>query len=73
MYELRLSKRQKEKFVDVVRYRLIHQDMNFKDLAEKVNRPVNTIYDFMNHNDRSNRFLAAEIAEVLHMTQKDWN
>ena len=72
MYELRLTKNQKQKFVNVVRYRLAHNDMTLKDLAEQIGRPVNTVYNFMSHDNRANRFLAAEIAEKLEMKPEEW-
>lgn len=72
MYELKLSKVQKQKFVNVARYRLAERKKTFKDLAEEINRPVNSVYCFFNNNQRTNRFIAAEIARALEMKQEDW-
>lgn len=72
MYELRLNSQQKQKFVNVARYRLAERKKTFKDLAEEINRPVNSVYCFFNNNQRTNRFIAAEIAKSLGMNQEDW-
>ncbi len=72
MYELKLSKQAKQKFVNVVRYRLAEREWTLKDLAKHINRPVNTVYNFMSHDVKPNRFLAAEIATALDMKQSDW-
>lgn len=73
MYELRLTKTEKQKFVDVARYRLHKRGMTLKDLADEVGRPVNSVYGFFNsYQKKPNRFLAAEIARVLEMQSKDW-
>ena len=73
MYELRLSKTEKQKFVNVARYRLAHKNMKFTDLATQIGRPVNSVYGFFNnYKKKPNRFLAAEIARVLETEPKDW-
>jgi hypothetical protein len=73
MYELRLSPSEKEKFVNVARYRLYNRNMTLKDLAAKIDRPVNSVYGFFNsYKKKPNRFLAAEIANALNMKQSDW-
>ena len=73
MYELRLTASSKQKFVDVARHRLNDRCMTLKDLAEKIGRPVNSVYGFFNsYKKKPNRFIAAEIANALNMKPEDW-
>ena len=73
MYELHLQPSEKNKFVNVARDRLEKKGMTLKDLAKEIGRPVNSIYGFFNNSKKKpNRFLAAEIANSLNMTQTDW-
>ena len=73
MYELKLTKQNKQKFVDVARHRLSDRQMTIKTLAEKIGRPVNSVYGFFNsYQKKPNRFLAAEIADALNIQSKDW-
>lgn len=73
MYELKLSPSAKQKFVNVARHRLSVRKMTLKDLADEIGRPVNSVYGFFNnYKKKPNRFIAAEIANVLNMTQADW-
>ncbi len=73
MYELRLQPSEKQKFVNVARYRLSKRGMTLKDLADEIGRPVNSVYGFFNnYKKKPNRFIAAEIANTLDMTQADW-
>lgn len=73
MYELRLRPAEKQKFVNVARHRLASKGMTLKDLADEIGRPVNSVYGFFNsYKTKPNRFIAAEIANTLDMTQADW-
>ena len=76
MYELRLTRQQKDRFVNVARNRLVQRKMTLKDLAEQIERPVNSVYGFFNSSkshQKPNKFLAAEIANALEMESRDWS
>lgn len=72
MYEVNLYGKNRERFKAAVKKKMEEQRISYKELAEKINRPVNSIYCFMNDDRRPNRFLAAEIAEALDIKQRDW-
>lgn len=66
MYELTLTGAARERFKQLAKERMQDQGISMKDLADKIERPVNSIYGFFNsYQKKTNRFLAAEIANAL--------
>lgn len=72
MYELRLGKQAKVRFVAVAKEKLERRGWTIKRLAAEMHRPSNSVYHFFSHDDKPNRFLAAEIANILNMKESDW-
>lgn len=72
MYELKLTPANKKRFLLAVKEELKKRNMSRKDLAEKIGRPLNSVYDFFATNGRSNRYIAAEIADALNIRFQDW-
>ena len=73
MYELNLIGDHREKFKAAAKKRMRERGWQMQDLADAVGRPINTLYSFFKKNDEPQRFLAAEIANVLEMERKEWD
>lgn len=74
MYELTLHGQARERFKQAAKRKMREKRWHVKELAEATGRTQNTIYAFFkaDGNDLPQRFLTAEIANVLEMTRKDW-
>lgn len=72
LYEILLNKSEREKFMLVAKIKMIEKGWSAKDLAEEIDRPVSSVYNFFSNKKRINRFLAAEIADALDMVQSEW-
>lgn len=73
MYELNLTGDARDRFKKIAKDRMKEQGITMGDLADKIGRPVNSLYGFFNsYQKKPNRFLAAEIARTLDIKQKDW-
>ena len=63
-YEIKLNKKEKALFVSAISKKLKEKDMTVYELADKMGKPVKSIYNFMSSQANS-RFLAAELADFL--------
>lgn len=72
MIEIVLNQRSHIKFIAEAKKRMKVKGWSMNDLAEKLGKPVASIYDFFSSKKKPSRFLAAEIADVLEMKPKDW-
>lgn len=72
-YSLRMDQIEKTKFVMVVKRLLRKHNMTMKDLAEELNMPLGSIYNFMSLRESKQRgFTAAAIANYFKISRKDW-
>lgn len=72
MIEVVLSRKEYVKFTAEAKKRMYIKGWDMSDLAEHVNRPVNSVRIFFSQKRKPSRFLAAEIAKALEMELKDW-
>ena len=71
-YELTLMSTNKERFKSAVKAKLQEKHMTLVSLAELINRPLSTVYNFMYNKKKPNRFVAAEIANALGIEYADY-
>ena len=70
-YEIKLNAKEKALFVDSVNQKLKEKGMTVYELADKMGKPVKSIYNFMSSQANS-RFMAAELADFLNIDKKDY-
>lgn len=71
-YELRMTEKQKVRFLEVVRERMKEQHMTTRQLAREAGYAESSVYQFMGNVKIQNRFLAAKIAFVLKIRRDEW-
>lgn len=71
-YELRMTEKQKARFIEVVRERMKEQDMTTRQLARETGYAESSVYQFLGNAKIQNRFLAAKIAFVLRIRRDEW-
>ena len=72
-YELRLTKEQKKRFVMVAKSRLKERGMYYSDLANAINYSCGSVKEFLSDkSEKTNRFIAAQIADELEIKAKDY-
>lgn len=69
-YELNLTPEEKEVFISEVKYQMRLRRWRVKDLADAIGYKPSSVYQFLSNPKVKNRFLAAEIADKLHI--EDW-
>ena len=70
-YEILIESAQKKRFKEVLRSRMADKGIKVGDLPNMVNYEKQSIYNFMSANSW-NRFLAAELAEVFNISEREW-
>ena len=70
-YEIKLNKKEKSLFVSAISKKLKEKDMTVYELADKMGKPVKSIYNFMSSKS-SSRFLAAELADFLNIDKSEY-
>ena len=70
-YEILIESAQKKRFKEVLRSRMADKGIKVGDLPNMVNYERQSIYNFMSANSW-NRFLAAELAEVFTISEREW-
>ena len=70
-YEIKLNKKEKALFVSAISKKLKEKDMTVYELADKMGKPVKSIYNFMSSQANS-RFLAAELADFLKIDKSEY-
>ena len=70
-YEIKLNAKEKALFVASVNQKLREKDMTVYELADKMGKPVKSIYNFMGSKSNS-RFLAAELADFLKIDKSEY-
>ena len=73
MLELQLDRREKVLFLRVAEKRMKEKRITKKQLAEKINRPYGSVRNYFYDLATMNKFLTAEIANVLDIKESDWN
>ena len=73
MLELQLDRREKVLFLRVAEKRMKEKRITKKQLAEKINRPYGSVRNYFYDLATRNKFLTAEIANVLDIKESDWN
>ena len=72
-YELKLTKEQKKRFVVVVKSRLKERGMIYSDLANAINYSCGSVKEFLSDkSEKTNRFIAAQIANELNIKKEDY-
>jgi len=70
-YEIKLNAKEKALFVGVMNQKLKEKGMTVYELADKMGKPVKSIYNFMSSKSCS-RFLAAELADFLNIDKSEY-
>src|SRR5574344_368325 len=70
-YEIKLNEKEKSLFVGVMKQKLKEKGMTVYELADKMGKPVKSIYNFMSSKS-SSRFLAAELADFLKIDKSEY-
>ena len=70
-YEIKLNKKEKSLFVSAISKKLKEKDMTVYELADKMGKPVKSIYNFMSSQANS-RFMAAELADFLNIDKSEY-
>lgn len=70
MYELRLTPQERVAFQTLARIELVRRNMKLNALAKAIGRPKASVYKFFSVYVQDNRFLAAEIADYLGITEE---
>ena len=70
-YEIKLNAKEKPLFVASVNQKLKEKGMTVYELADKMGKPVKSIYNFMGSKSNS-RFLAAELADFLNIDKSEY-
>lgn len=65
MYEVKLTPKSRKQFIATVHKKMNARGWKMKDLAEAIDRPVKSVYNFFYDRSKQNRFIAAEIAKAL--------
>lgn len=71
-YELRMTKAQKKRFIQIVKDRMKEKGISVRELAKLTKYAPSSVYQFLSDSDIKNRFLTAAIAEVLEIERKEW-
>lgn len=71
-YELRMTEKQKARFIAAVRERMKKRKMNIRQLAKETGYAESSVYQFLGNTNIQNRFLAAKIAFVLGIRRDEW-
>lgn len=71
-YELRMTEKQKARFIAAVRKRMEGQKMSIRQLAKEIGYAESSVYQFLGNTKIQNRFLAAKIAFVLGIRRDEW-
>lgn len=71
-YELRMTEKQKARFLEVVRERMQERHMATRQLAWETGYAESSVYQFLGNTKIQNRFLAAKIAFVLRIRRDEW-
>ena len=69
-YELNLTPEEKKIFIGMVKHQMRLKQWRVKDLADAIGYKPSSVYQFLSNPKVKNRFLAAEIADKLHI--EDW-
>lgn len=70
-YEIKLNAKEKALFVASVNQKLKEKGMTVYELADKMGKPVKSIYNFMS-SQATSRFLAAELADFLKIDKSEY-
>lgn len=71
-YELRMTEKQKARFIAAVRKRMEERKMSIRQLAKETGYAESSVYQFLGNTKIQNRFLAAKIAFVLGIRRDEW-
>ncbi len=71
-YELRMTEKQKARFIAAVRERMDERNMSIRHLAKEAGYAESSVYQFLSNTKIQNRFLAAKIAFVLRIRRDEW-
>ena len=72
MYEIDLNEEEKVLFVKSAKMKMLEIDLKTKDLAEKTEYSISSIYNFFSNKNYSNRFLAASISVTLNIKEEEY-
>ena len=73
MREVKLNKREHERFLKVMEEKMSERGLDNKALADELGIAVQSIYNFRTDTSRNpSKFVGAKVATYLGMTPKDW-
>ena len=70
-YEIAVTIAQKKRFKEILRSRMADRGVKVGDLPEMVHYSKQSVYNFM-AGASWNRFLAAELADIFKIPEKEW-